>query len=95
MAGCDPPGNDFPEGSYERCEDFMKRFAAGVLGCAAIAFAVPATAYADPGTPTLPTEDYSGCRFASISAECRWETLLASLAGLLPTGSAEAGPSIR
>jgi hypothetical protein len=73
----------------------MKRFVAGVLGCAAIALAVPVTAYADPSTPTLPTEDYSGCRFASISAECRWETLLVSLAGLLPTGSAEAGPAIR
>ena len=73
----------------------MKRFAAGVLGCAAIALAAPATAYADPGTPTLPTEDYSGCRFASISAECRWESLLTNLAGLLPTGSAQAGTTLR
>ncbi|TWH23317.1 hypothetical protein [Rhodococcus rhodochrous] len=71
----------------------MKRFAAGVLGCAAIALAAPTTAYAD--TPTLPTEDYSGCRFASISAECRWESLFTSLAALLPTGSAQAGTALR
>lgn len=69
----------------------IRRFAVVAAATVAIGLASAGNASAEPETPWM--EFGAGCRFTSISADCRWETFSERLSELLATGSAEPGTS--
>ncbi|MEF9411416.1 hypothetical protein V4F30_22220 [Rhodococcus sp. IITD102] len=67
----------------------IRRFTVVAAATIGLGFASAGSVSAEPETPWM---DFgAGCRFASISADCRWETFSERLSELLSTGSAEPG----